>query len=305
MIERHESKEGLHQPVLLQEVLDLLQIKEGGRYVDGTLGLGGHAEGILRKLGSNGTLLGIDVDPDNLKQAKDRLQPFEDQTITRRVNFRGLQGILQELGWETVHGMVFDLGVSSTQLGAPLRGFSFQRKGPLDMRLDPDSKETAQTLLRKIEERELSAMLWEFGEKRNARRISRYLLNDIQSGRIQNTEDLAKFCERVIGRYGKVHPATRVFLALRCLVNKEIETLQEMLRVAPPLLSVGGRIAVISFHSLEDKQVKSQFRFLAKLESGPYRYSLVTKKPIRPTIQEQEENPRSRSAKLRVLERIQ
>lgn len=293
----------MHQSVLLNEVLDLLKIKKDGRYLDGTLGLGGHAEGILRKLGPRGRLLGLDVDPDNLRQAEDRLQPFGDQTITRQVNFRGLQEVLRDVGWENLDGMIFDLGVSSTQLDDPERGFSFRQSGPLDMRLDPDLPETALDVLRHIDEETLTGTLREFGENRDARRISRYLLHDVSHGRMKTTGDLAGFCERVIRRRGKVHPATRVFLALRCLVNNEIEVLREILRTAPLYLGPGGRLAIISFHSLEDREVKTTFRNLAQQGLSNRAYGLVTRKPVVPDETEMRDNPRSRSARLRVLER--
>lgn len=293
----------MHRSVLLAEVLDLLRIKPDGRYVDGTLGMAGHAEAILRSLGSAGRLLGLDVDPESLKAAQGRLQPFEDRTVTRRVNFRGLQEVLRELRWDEVDGMLFDLGISSVQLGDPARGLSFQEEGPLDMRLDPTLAETAASLLARIDEEQLAAALREFGEARHAKRISRYLIHDIKSGRIQSTRDLAGFCERVVGRRGKAHPATRVFLALRALVNEELEALRDLLRTAPALLAPGGRLAVISFHSLEDRAVKTAFKERAQTPDGERRYRIVTRKPIVPGPSEQRENPRARSAKLRVLER--
>jgi 16S rRNA (cytosine1402-N4)-methyltransferase len=295
----------MHQPVLITEVLDLLAIKPNGRYVDGTLGLGGHAEAIVKKLSDKGRLLGMDVDPENLSLAKNRLQLLGDQTLTRRANFRGLQGVLQEIGWNEVDGVLVDLGVSSTQLDEGRRGMSFQSEAPLDMRLDPTSPETALSILESIDEKHLADVFYEFGERRQAKRISRYLLSDVQQGKIKTTTDLAGFCERVLGWHGKVHPATRVFLALRCLVNKELDVLKEFLVAAPETLSVGGRLAVISFHSLEDRAVKERFRALAQHLEGGKRFSILTKKPVGPTEEERHSNPRSRSAKLRVLERTE
>lgn len=294
----------MHQSVLLTEVVEQLNIRPDGRYVDGTLGMGGHAEAILRRLGPRGRLLGLDVDPDALKRAESRLQPFEDQTITRQVNFRGLQGVLQSLGWSDVDGMVFDLGVSSEQLSEAARGFSFQSEGPLDMRLGADQKLTALDFLKGTDEKTLSEAFSAFGEKRQSRKISRYLLHDIRSERIKTTRDLARFCERVVGRRGQTHPATRIFLALRVLVNDELASLNDLLTIAPPLLSSGGRLAVISFHSFEDRLTKKRFSELSLSELGNHSYRITTKKPIRPSVEEIRSNPRARSAKLRVLERI-
>ncbi len=271
--------------------------------MDGTLGLGGHAEAVLKKLGPQGRLLGLDVDSAALQMAKNRLQPSGDQTITRQVNFRGLQGVLDELGWHEVDGMLFDLGVSSLQLDDPTRGFSFQSDGPLDMRLDPRSSETALSILQTIQEKELMDRLTVFGEGRNAKRVSRYLLSDVAEGKMKTTRDLASFCERVLGRRGKAHPATRLFLALRTLVNKELDVLSDLLQVAPRYLAVGGRLVIISFHSLEDRMVKERFKALAQECLDEKRFSLVTKKPVGPSEEERAPNPRSRSAKLRVLER--
>ncbi len=246
----------------------------------------------------------MDVDSTALQMAKNRLQPSGDQTITRQVNFRGLQGVLDELGWREVDGMLFDLGVSSLQLDDPTRGFSFQSDGPLDMRLDPRGNQTALSVLQTIQEKELIDRLTQFGEGRNARRVSRYLLSDVAQGRIQTTRDLASFCERVIGRRGKGHPATRLFLALRTLVNRELDVLGDLLGVAPRYLAVGGRLLIISFHSLEDKMVKERFRSLAQDGIDEKRFVVVTKKPVGPSEEEMAPNPRSRSAKLRAIERV-
>ncbi|OVE77466.1 16S rRNA (cytosine(1402)-N(4))-methyltransferase [bacterium F11] len=296
----------MHEPVLLKEVLQYLEIKQNGRYVDGTLGLGGHAEAILRQLGPKGEVLGLDVDAETLAQAEDRLQPFEDQTITRRVNFRGLQGVLQELGWTGVDGMLFDLGVSSVQLNDPKRGISFQSEGPLDMRLDTEAPHNALTLLKQMKEDELAEVFYEFGVRRNPRRISRYLLHDVREGKITTTTDLAGFCDRVVGRRGRIHPATKIFLALRSLVNNEQQVLKDLLQVAPLFLNQGGRLAIISFHSVEDRIVKNEFRSWSQDgKETSFCFARATRKPIQPSAEEVQANPRSRSAKLRVLERIQ
>lgn len=293
----------MHRSVLLEEAINFLNVKPGGLYVDGTLGLGGHAEEILKRLGQQGGLLGLDVDPKNLETAERRLQPFGNLTRTRQVNFRGLQGALQSVDWNEVDGMLFDLGVASPQLDTAERGFSFQSDGPLDMRLDPTRGQTALRLLHTIDERKFENLLGEFGEQRFAKRLSREILTGVASGHIKTTKQLAGICERVIGRQGKTHPATRVFLAIRCLVNDELGALKDLLEEAPKHLKIGGRLVFISFHSLEDRMVKERFRELAPI-SGPRTFSVLTKKPVVPSPDEEQSNARARSAKLRALERV-
>jgi 16S rRNA (cytosine1402-N4)-methyltransferase len=295
----------MHKPVLLDEVIELLHIRGSGRYVDGTLGLGGHAEAILNRLDASGQLLGVDVDPQNLKVAENRLQPFEKRAITRQSNFRGLPGILRELKWEDIDGLLLDLGVSSVQLENPKRGFSFKEDGPLDMRLDPTGPQTALSLLAQMDEPRLTKLLIEYGEGRFARKLSRYILADVRAGKIKRTTDLARICERVCGWSRNSHPATRVFLALRALVNDEWGGLKEVLEWFPGFISVGGRVAIITFHSGEDRLVKQRFQELEKDGGNTGIFRRVSKKPVVPTLEETRENPRSRSAKLRVLERIQ
>ena len=295
----------MHEPVLLEEVLESLKVRPDGKYVDGTLGRGGHAEAIARRL-TTGRLLGLEIDPENLKSAEDRLQPFGDLTLTRRVNFRGLRSVLREVGWPEVDGMLFDLGTSVEQLSGP--SLSFSSEAPLDMRLDPSSRETAATYLAKVGEKSLVDLFFRYGEARGARRLTRAILGDVAAGRLNTNADLARLCERVLGRHGPRHPATKVFLALRAAVNDENGALEAMLAEAPACLAVGGRVAVITFHSLEDRIVKHKFRALAtdglpSSEGPPRTFSLPFKKPVEPTDDERERNPRSRSAKLRVLER--
>jgi 16S rRNA (cytosine1402-N4)-methyltransferase len=292
-----------HRPVLLDEVVDLLNMKPGGRFVDATLGLGGHAEAILRKAGPKTKLLGLDVDPDNLQKAQDRLQPLGDETITRQVNFRGLQEVLAKEGWDEVDGVLADLGVSSPQLDSPEKGFSFLREGPLDMRLDPRSPRTALSVLRTVDPETLADQFVRFGEFRGARKIARRLVEAAARGEIKTTGDLTR---QIGGRRregGGTHPATRIFLALRDLVNDELGALTDFLRSAPACLKVGGRLAIVSFHSGEDRLVKNAFKDAAQAE-GPKKFQIVTKKPVVPSEDEMRSNPRSRSAKLRVLERV-
>jgi 16S rRNA (cytosine1402-N4)-methyltransferase len=191
------------------------------------------------------------------------------------------------------------------QLNDPSRGFSFQTEGPLDMRLGSQQSETALSYLERTDEKDLTDLFIQFGEGRNARRLSRYLLSDVAQGKIKTTKDLAGFCERVLGRRGSVHPATRVFLALRAAVNRELETLKNLLQEVPRVLKRGGRLAVVSFHSLEDRLVKESFRNLGQEGLDQKKFSVLTKKPIGPSPHEIKDNPRSRSAKLRGLERTE
>ncbi len=293
-----------HVPVLLNEVIAYLNVKATGRYVDGTLGLAGHAVEIAKRLAPGGELLGLDVDPSTLSVAESRLQPFGNLTKTRQVNFRGLQRVLRDLGWDEVDGMLFDLGFSSAQMDDGKRGFSFQQEGPLDMRLDPSGKDTALSVLQTVKEDDFISLLTSYGEARHAKRLARLLLSETAAGKMKTTLDLARVCESVMGRHGKSHPATRVFLALRALVNREEDVLNDLLNQAPPLLKVGGRLLIISFQGLEDKWVKEKFRTWVREGAEGKQFSLVVKKPVVPSDAEQEANPRARSAKLRVLERV-
>jgi len=301
----------LHHITVLQEVsIELLNIRRNGRYVDGTLGLGGHSAEILKRLQAiqgntgDGGLLGLDVDHRNIEEAERRLQPFGSLTRTRQVNFRGLHEALQSVGWNTVDGIVLDLGIASSQLDDGARGLSFIHEGPLDMRLDVRLKKTALDYLRTISEDAFTSLLREYGEVRFAPKLSRWILAAVARDEIKTTTDLAMLCERAVGRHGPTHPATRTFLALRSLVNDERGALDDFLRIAPEHLNVGGRVAIISFHSIEDRQVKNAFRSLANNEASPKRFQLLTKKPIVPDDTEMKSNPRARSAKLRALERI-
>ncbi|MFN0117756.1 MAG: 16S rRNA (cytosine(1402)-N(4))-methyltransferase RsmH [Elusimicrobiota bacterium] len=293
-----------HVPVLLNEVMEALSMKPGGRYVDGTLGLGGYAEQIVSRLDETGEFLGIDTDSTYLEFVKDRLQPLGKKTRIRHVNFRRLQEILQELGWDSVDGMVFDLGLSSTQLAEASRGLSFMNDGPLDMRLNPSQSTTALSYLQSIDRHQLVTLLIEFGEGRFAKRLSEMILRGVSDNTIHTTFDLARICERVKGRHGKKHPATEVFLALRSEINAEQRVLKELLDKAPLWLKESGRLVVVSFHSLEDRIVKNSFRYWTKEYVGPEKYSLVYKKPLVPSLDEVKQNPRSRSAKLRTLMRV-
>lgn len=289
-----------HTPVLLQEVLDLLDVKEGKLYIDATLGGGGHALGILEK---GGRVLGIDVDQDALDYVRRFLQEWENKVknITLvRGNFRDIDTIAQNLGFINVDGILFDLGVSSYQLDTPERGFSFQ-EGPLDMRMSKDLVVTAKDLVNGLTRNELRELFERFGEERFAKKIAHAIVEQRKKYPIETTKELADIIKKAVPyQQGRIHPATRVFQALRIVVNDELANIRTALPKALNLLRRGGRIVVISFHSLEDKIVKKQFddweqRGLVKI---------ITKKPIVPGREEKLKNRRSRSAKLRAIEKL-
>jgi 16S rRNA (cytosine1402-N4)-methyltransferase len=285
----------VHESVLLNEVVALLGPRPGGVYVDGTLGLGGHAEAIQR---AGGRVLGIEWDADAAGRAEARLGPAA--TVVRG-SYADLASILDRLNVPVVDGMLLDLGVSSLQLDTPARGFSFREEGPLDMRMSPQVPGTAEDLLRSLGERDLERIFTEYGEEPRARRIARAIVT--QRGNagddiLESTRALAGFVERLVGRRGRTHPATRVFQALRIAVNGELENLKKFLGTFDKYLGAGARCVVISFHSLEDRLVKRAFR--EKTLEG---WRRVTKKPLRPGREESLRNPRARSAKLRCIEK--
>lgn len=282
-----------HEPVLLAEVLRFLEPKPGKTIVDATVGTGGHAEALLAQ---GARVIGIDQDPQSLGLAADRLRAFGDMFQPVRGNFRRLQALLRELGVAKVDGVLFDLGLSSLHLSQAERGFSFQQEGPLDMRMDPDNSITAADLVNGLPERELARILREYGEERHAERIAREI---VRSRPIRTTGELARLVARCYppGNY-RIHPATRTFQALRIAVNDELSALQEALPQAVEVLAPRGVLCVIAFHSLEDRIVK---RFL-RGEARAGRVVLLTKKPVRPTKEEVEKNPRARSARLRAAQ---
>ncbi len=302
-----------HVPVLYQTVLDWLQPQNGKRYLDGTVGGGGHAQGILDR---GAWLLGLDRDADALQIAKARLAPFAQRAILRQASYRRAKEILEEIGWRRVTGILLDLGISSYQLADPDRGFAFRRDGPLDMRFDRTSGETAADLVNTLPEEEISRLLFEFGEERNARRIAREIFRHRP---ISSTGQLADVVAGAAGYRNRgtsgVHPATRTFQALRIAVNHELEELEAAIPDLMASLEAGGRMVVITFHSLEDRLVKRAFRKASgKSGKDEPRHPLLPEpiasfreplsKPVRPGQEEIAENPRSRSAKLRVLERL-
>lgn len=301
-----------HLPVLYHEVLDALRPESGKCYVDGTLGAGGHAEGVLLHSEPLGVLLGLDLDPDALAISTNRLSPFGERVVIKQASYQHLPDILKDLGWQQVHGILLDLGVSSMQIDQPERGFSFQTEGPLDMRFDQGSGVSAADLINTLSEARLAQLLWEYGEERFARRIARSI---VANRPLSTTTELADLIRKATpGSVSRINPATRTFQALRIATNQELETLSQSLPNLVSCLAPGGRIAVISFHSLEDRIVKQFFRRESQDCICPpeqpvctcgHRASLnmISKKPIRPTQAEINENPRSSSARLRVAEK--
>jgi len=295
--------QGGHVPVLLKEAIDFLAVRRGGTYIDATVGLGGHSLEIAKRLGAPGHLIGFDKDPKALGAAllNPGFKEIPDDDYPA-VKFRkGSFARITELPAKSVDGILADLGVSSLQLKDPERGFSFQVDGPLDMRMDPQSEPTAEQVVNQFDERELADLIYEFGEERRSRRIARAI---VRSRPILTTAQLAAVISAAARPMNqaerRIHPATRTFQALRIFVNRELDDLRKLLQAAPQLLKPGGRLVVISFHSLEDRIVKDSMREGAKL--GQYR--LLTKKPVTPGEEEIDRNPRARSAKLRAAERV-
>jgi 16S rRNA (cytosine1402-N4)-methyltransferase len=287
---------------LLAEVVAGLLPRPGGRYIDGTVGGGGHAAAILEASAPDGRLLGIDCDPAALTAAAARLAPYSDRVTLVRGSFREIGRLATTSGLVQVQGVLLDLGVSSYQLDTPERGFSFQASAPLDMRLDPDAPVTAAHLVNDLPEQELADLIFRYGEERASRRIARAIVEARRRKPIATTDELAAIVSRALGgRRGRIHPATRTFQALRIAVNDELASLEAALPQIVELLAAGGRMAIISFHSLEDRIVKHFMR--AEAQAG--RLRIITRKPIEASSEEQQINPRSRSARLRVAERMQ
>lgn len=297
-----------HVPVLVKEVVQFLQPRTQGVYVDATVGEGGHAEGLLRATTPSGRLIGIDRDAEVLEVARRRLGPFGPRVDLVHGHAAELRSILDTLHVPLVNGILLDLGVSSYQLEIADRGFSFAREGPLDMRMDRMTEQTAAMLLNSLGEPELVDLIQRYGEERWARRIARAILRARRRAPLQTTQDLAAIITQVIppsARPPRIHPATRTFQALRIAVNQELSKLEESLRVAVACLSPGARLCVIAYHSLEDRIVKRAFRAFAALqERTPPQVQLLTRKPITCSPAERQVNPRARSAKLRVLEKV-
>jgi 16S rRNA (cytosine1402-N4)-methyltransferase len=309
----------VHQPVLYKEIIHAIGPRRGGLYVDGTLGAGGHAWGILEASSPDSRLLGLDVDPQALRLAQEKLAPFGERVTVVQASYTTLAEQLKALGWQAVDGILLDLGVSSMQLDTPERGFSFLADAALDMRFDPRNPRTAADLVNELPERELADLIFKYGEERNARQVARAI---IRARPLSSTRQLAEVVARVTsGGSSGIHPATRTFQALRIAVNEELEKLEAVLPLAVSALrlaTVGhpaGRLAVIAFHSLEDRLVKQYFRREGRDCLCPPRQPIctcghkailreLTRQPIRPQEEETRQNPRARSARLRIVERL-
>lgn len=301
-----------HRPILATEVVELLGPRPGALVLDGTCGGGGHCEAILQ---TGADILGLDQDPDAITYARERLAPFGGRVTLRQANFRDAGRVLDELEIEKIGGALLDLGVSSRQLENADRGFSIMRNGPLDMRMDPRRELTAAEVVNSYGEEELTQLFRDFGEEPAARRIASQLVKQRKTEPFRETVQLARAIEKIVPRHGRRHPATQVFQALRMEVNDELGALEQGLLALSARLETGARIAVISFHSLEDRIVKNFFRdrareFLDRPEwpeprpNPDFQFMLITSKPVEPGAEEQRANPRARSAKLRVAERI-
>jgi 16S rRNA (cytosine1402-N4)-methyltransferase len=302
-----------HDPVMLREAVEALAVRPGGRYVDATVGLGGHAAAILAAAQPGGRLLGIDADPQALAVARERLAPFGNAVILVHSNFRAIAEVCATHGFVPVDGVLFDLGISSLQLAAPGRGFSFQRDEPLDMRMDPAGPVTAADLVNDTDEQRLATLIWEYGEERRSRQIARAI---VARRPLRTTGELVNAIEQAVGqgRGRRIHPATLTFQALRIAVNQELDFLVDSLEAARGLLAgVGSRLVVIAFHSLEDRLVKEYMRKESSACICPPRtpvcvcghvatLRLVSRGARQPGAAEVARNPRARSARMRVAE---
>ena len=298
-----------HEPVLLQQTLALLAPAPGQLFVDGTLGGGGHTEAFLR---AGAQVIGFDQDPQALAFAGERLKGYGEQFTPVRANFEEVGSVLDSMGIQGIDGALLDIGVSSWQLDTPERGFSFQHDGPLDMRMNPDAPMSAADIVNTATEGELARIFREYSEENAARRIAHRIVRDREDRPLETTFDLVRSVEKVNPRRGRVHPATKVFQALRIAVNRELDVLQSALVAFSARLNPGGRLGVITFHSLEDRIVKQFFKarsveWLDRPEwpeprrNPDFQFQLLTPKPAIASQEEQNRNPRSRSAKLRVV----
>ena len=305
-----------HVPVMVGEVLRLLQPRPGGIYIDATVGMGGHSQAILEKILPGGLLIGVDRDKESLEKAQARLKPFADSLRLFHDNYKNLPLILNNVAISPVDGILVDLGVSSYQLTSPERGFSFQSDAPLDMRMDRTQQWSAVDLINNSSETELANIIYRFGEERLSRRIAAAIVEEREKSPITRCSQLASIIARVFKVRGQrgIHPATKTFQALRIAVNEELQGLEEFLTEAFSFLKPGGRIAIIAFHSLEDRIVKKTFRRLAgqcicdappELCRCPRQAlgSLITSRPLTPGPEELSANPRARSARLRSIEK--
>jgi 16S rRNA (cytosine1402-N4)-methyltransferase len=301
-----------HQPVLYHEIIHALQPKSPDLYVDGSVGAGGHARGILEACAPDGRLLGLDVDPQALASARETLAPYGERVRLVQASYLYFTDVLKECGWTAVQGMLLDLGVSSMQLDTAERGFSFQHEGPLDMRFDPSTPRTAADLVNGLPETELADLIYRYGEEPHARRIAEAI---VRVRPLTTTWQLAEVVRKSIPEHGRIHPATRTFQALRIAVNDELKTLETTLPRATAALAPSGRLAIIAFHSLEDRIIKAFFRRESRDCLCPPRQPVctcghkatlrdITRRPIRPSEAEIQDNIRARSARLRVAEKL-
>jgi len=304
-----------HTPVLVNEVIDLLNLRAGNKVVDCTLGLGGHSEAILKKIGKKGKLMAFDEDEENLKKAKENLKKFKKQVTFVHDNFENLRFQISDLKFERPDAILFDLGLSSPHVDIPERGFSFHHDGPLDMRYDQSQNLTAERVVNTYSEKDLADIIYQYGEERRSRVIAKKIVHVRKQKPITSTLQLVRVIASTLKSKQKIHPATRTFQALRIYVNRELEVLESALHQAIDVLKPKGRIAVISYHSLEDRIVKNIFRYYTKDCICPKelpicqcdfqkKLYLLTKRPIIPSGIEVQKNPRSRSAKMRVAERL-
>jgi 16S rRNA (cytosine1402-N4)-methyltransferase len=307
-----------HEPVMVNEVLEFLQPRSGQVFMDCTLGGGGHAVEIVKRILPDGKLLGIDRDDDALDEAGERLREFAGSVILEKGNFSELETIAWKMGIESVNGVLFDLGVSSFQLETPERGFSFRHEADLDMRMDKTQPVTAKEIVNSYSERRLTEIIRDYGEERWAKRIAKFIVERRSHRQIRTTTELVDIIKGAVpggARDERIHPATRTFQALRIAVNRELESLQEGLEAAVKLLVPGGRVVVLSYHSLEDRIVKDLFTRQAGRCTCPpglpicacgakKNVKILTKRPVLPTEEEVCANPRARSAKLRAAEKL-
>lgn len=311
MNQKTEETAFRHEPILRDVVVQLLCAGPDRLLVDGTLGGGGHSEAFLE---AGARVIGIDQDPDAISAASERLAAFGERFTAIRSNFAELDSVLDKLHVEQINGAFLDIGVSSWQLDSAERGFSFMKNGPLDMRMNPDARRNAADLLNEADCEALAEILWKFGEERASRQLAAQFVRDRKKRPFRTTFDLVESVERVLRRRGKTHPATKTFQALRIAVNCELEVLEIALEAFSRRLAIGGRLAVLTFHSLEDRIVKQYFRhrctewldrseWPAPLPNPDFIFKPVTSKPITPDTSEQRHNPRSRSAKLRIVEK--
>jgi 16S rRNA (cytosine1402-N4)-methyltransferase len=301
-----------HKPVLYKEIIHALQPHSPGRYIDGTVGAGGHARGLLEACAPDGCLLGLDLDPQALALARRNLAPYGERVTLAQASYASLLEAMQSLDWEAVDGILLDLGISSMQLDTPERGFSFQLEAPLDMRFNQQVGPTAAQLVNTLPETDLAGLLFKYGEEPRAKRIAKAM---VTARPIVTTTQLAGIVKRAYPGHSRLHPATRTFQALRIVVNDELAVLEHALPIAMQALRPGGRLAVISFHSLEDRIVKSYLRREGKDQLNPpyqviyqteRRATLkeISRRPVVPDEDEIRANPRARSAKLRVAEKL-